>query len=1005
MSEASQDDIEFIDLKFDRMGHSDYQGFSDWLGAYCERHGIDYESQLQRLPQPGANSIPDFEVEEGVEGALWHPPDPGPLASYDRHGWMDNHDMDDYRNDRLYQRVRSNLGIKQPEVLNDIMENTLHILGRCNEPENWGDENKQGLVYGMVQSGKTASMINLIASGMRAGYQLFIVLAGDKSSLRWQSQERVNQAFNLVNGVNNKEGVMVHSPTHRDDYDGGDSYMSAFKCQHRLRYGGEYRNIVVIKKNVHLLNRLIKDLEQLRQWCRTHSHRGFDFPSDYRCMIIDDEADYASQDTATDGEGSAVHQKLEELRGIEDFRNCYVAYTATPQACLSAGMTSVGYPKDFFWVLEPYMEREGDEGPYRTTSYLGATEVFNEYDSFLIKEIGRDEWPHHERDSRGKYVGVWHPLEEKHLGGLKDIENSFLKGMLSAPPTIDVPPSLVTALHTHIITNGVRWYKHWRKGMDKVVPGVDEIKESYPHHATMIHLSRIMEHQKMCREVAMECWRLVRERWSGILSEEDLGRESDILDLWNQQRHRSRHLPKNQALLSFNEILPFMRHAIEISSEPIRRDDPQNNYPEYGDESGEEVCFYLINSGPDGMKLLYGDTSAPQVRAKKSAILIGGDILSRGLTIEGLSVSYFGRSAGKETHDTVLQRGRWFGHKKDHIDLIQVFLQRQSQLVFRQISLADYELRIQMKQAIRRGLGPTQVLLQLRNSPYFASTSSSKSKFVTKDQNVSFSGGRAVLHEPNWSSDGLVFNNRRLRVFESQYGDKRDKKLAHGRAWMYRDVPIRGVIRLLEDLDIREDAWKASPKRYASFLKEWLDSDAHSDPPQINVAIWNSVMRRKRLLHISKPETREQAQANMTERLEAIVGGKGSGGKYKGDYFIDKDGDWHENTEGTPDQTRRPGEPILIIFYRLDPNYLTRSLFNPETMEFEVQSPVVEIAKDSDDYIHYDSENEEEKLEHSALTFAAFTPIDGPMYQVGTNKLVAAMGEVVSDVERDVEEY
>ena len=101
------------------------------------------------------------------------------------------------------------------------MENTLHILGRCNEPENWGDENKQGLVYGMVQSGKTASMINLIASGMRAGYQLFIVLAGDKSSLRRQSQERVNQAFNLVNGVNNRDSVMVQSPTHRDDYDGG----------------------------------------------------------------------------------------------------------------------------------------------------------------------------------------------------------------------------------------------------------------------------------------------------------------------------------------------------------------------------------------------------------------------------------------------------------------------------------------------------------------------------------------------------------------------------------------------------------------------------------------------------------------------------------------------------------------------------------------------------------------------------------------------------------------
>ena len=159
------------------------------------------------------------------------------------------------------------------------------------------------------------------------------------------------------------------------------------------------------------------------------------------------------------------------------------------------------------------------------------------------------------------------------------------------------------------------------------------------------------------------------------------------------------------------------------------------------------------------------------------------------------------------------------------------------------------------------------------------------------------------------------------------------------------------------------------------------------------------------MLNISKPESREDAQANMTGRLEAIVGGRGSGGKYKGDYFIDKDEAWHESVEGTPDQTRQPGEPILIIFYRLDPNYLTRSLFNPETMEFEVQSPVVEIAKDSDDYIHYDSENEEDKLEHSALTFMRSPPSTARCTKSGRTDWSSAMGEVVSDVERDVEEY
>ena len=56
-------------------------------------------------------------------------------------------------------------GITDVQVLDDIRENTIHILGRCNNPADWGDSNHQGLVYGMVQSGKTASMINLNFNG------------------------------------------------------------------------------------------------------------------------------------------------------------------------------------------------------------------------------------------------------------------------------------------------------------------------------------------------------------------------------------------------------------------------------------------------------------------------------------------------------------------------------------------------------------------------------------------------------------------------------------------------------------------------------------------------------------------------------------------------------------------------------------------------------------------------------------------------------------------------
>ena len=83
--------------------------------------------------------------------------------------------MEEYRKSPLYKMVRRNMQkqINEDRVLDDILENTLHVLGRCNEPANWGKD-RRGLVYGMIQSGKTANMINLIASGMDAGYSLFI---------------------------------------------------------------------------------------------------------------------------------------------------------------------------------------------------------------------------------------------------------------------------------------------------------------------------------------------------------------------------------------------------------------------------------------------------------------------------------------------------------------------------------------------------------------------------------------------------------------------------------------------------------------------------------------------------------------------------------------------------------------------------------------------------------------------------------------------------------------
>ena len=57
---------------------------------------------------------------------------------------------------------------------------------------------------------------------------------------------------------------------------------------------------------------------------------------------------------------------------------------------------------------------------------------------------------------------------------------------------------------------------------------------------------------------------------------------------------------------------------------------------------------------------------------KRSYIAVGGTRLSRGLTLEGLAVSYFVRHAG--AHDTLLQMCRWFGFRKGYQDLMRIYL-------------------------------------------------------------------------------------------------------------------------------------------------------------------------------------------------------------------------------------------------------------------------------------------------------------------------------------------
>lgn len=78
-------------------------------------------------------------------------------------------------------------------------------------------------------------------------------------------------------------------------------------------------------------------------------------------------------------------------------------------------------------------------------------------------------------------------------------------------------------------------------------------------------------------------------------------------------------------------------------------------------------------------------------------ILVGGEVLNRGFTVEGLTVTYMPRSKGVGNADTIEQRARWFGYKADYLGYCRVYLADGTLAAYRSYVEHEEDIRRQMK--------------------------------------------------------------------------------------------------------------------------------------------------------------------------------------------------------------------------------------------------------------------------------------------------------------------
>ncbi len=96
-------------------------------------------------------------------------------------------------------------------------------------------------------------------------------------------------------------------------------------------------------------------------------------------------------------------------------------------------------------------------------------------------------------------------------------------------------------------------------------------------------------------------------------------------------------------------------------------------------------------------------------------IAVGGNSLSRGLTLEGLCVSYFYRNT--QMYDTLLQMGRWFGYRPNYSDLVKIWMSQEAIDWYSQITRATNELKDEVIAMRNAHQTPREFGLKVRQDP------------------------------------------------------------------------------------------------------------------------------------------------------------------------------------------------------------------------------------------------------------------------------------------------
>lgn len=343
-----------------------------------------------------------------------------------------------------------------------------------------------------------------------------------------------------------------------------------------------------------------------------------------------------------------------------------------------------------------------------------------------------------------------------------------------------LPPSMKEAIAYFMLINAIRD----KRGDDKT------------HRSMMIHVSRFTDVQNRLRETVNE--------WTDIVKTEVLSYSK---------------LPLEQAMRFGNiQLLSAVWEKHDLSR--LSGLSWEECLHDYLYKAIAPIDVRAVNQKTGATSLDYFSHKEDGLRV----IAVGGNSMSRGITLEGLCVTYFFRRS--QMYDTLLQMGRWFGYRPGYQDLCKIWMSEDAVDWYGYITRAANELKLEIAKMKNANQTPREFGLKVRQDPDYSLLATARNKMRTAtviSRPVTVSG--KLLETPRLKKAKIILdsNERVFRAFVKKLpaiGRRSDTPRCE---YFWRDVPKVEVAQLLLDFETHEWHFSFQNRALAEYIEEVMD--------------------------------------------------------------------------------------------------------------------------------------------------------------------------------------